>query len=410
MVGLTLEGGGAKGAYHIGAWKAFREMGIEFQGVTGTSAGALNGGLIIQDDFDEAWDLWYNITPQQVMTLDDDIYELLSDRKLDHSNIMSLIDEIRKTIKNSGIDNSPLYDMIHSMLREDEIRKSPMDFGFVTFSLTDRKPLELFKEDIPRGKMGDYLMASSYLPVFKERLLDGKLFLDGGFYNNLPANMLVRKGYREIYAVRLFSAGRIIKVKPEEADVHYIAPHRDLGGILDFKQTQSRRNLQLGYLDTLRMLKDLEGRQYYLTDFPDETTSLQMILRWPDEAKKKVCDILDLKPGKALNRLFIEEAIPELIHLAGMENKEGYRDLLLRILEAIAEGCDVDYLKIYSFKEWLDTITSCPVHQQKNEAGMMDSIIKISEGFFRPGREKKKEALLQFFINHRGWLNQMTLN
>jgi hypothetical protein len=135
-----------------------------------------------------------------------------------------------------------------------------------------------------------------------------------------------------------------------------------------------------------------------------------MILQWPDEAKKNICSILELKPGKALNRLFLEEAIPELMHFAGMEDKEGYRELLLRILEATAEACEVDYLKIYSFKEWLKTITTCPFHHQKNAAGMMESIIKISEGFFRPGREKKKEALLQFFINQRGWLNQMTSN
>ncbi len=50
MKGLVLEGGGTKGAYQIGAYKALRELGIEFQGVTGTSIGALNGAFIIQND------------------------------------------------------------------------------------------------------------------------------------------------------------------------------------------------------------------------------------------------------------------------------------------------------------------------------------------------------------------------
>ena len=43
MKGLVLEGGGTKGAYQIGAYKALRDLGIEFQGVAGTSIGALNG-------------------------------------------------------------------------------------------------------------------------------------------------------------------------------------------------------------------------------------------------------------------------------------------------------------------------------------------------------------------------------
>ena len=408
MLSLTLEGGGAKGAYHIGAWKAFREMGVDFQGVTGTSAGALNGGLIVQNDFEEAWYLWYHITPQQVMTLDDDIYEMLSDGKLDHNDILSLVEEIRKIIKNSGIDTSPLYQMIQTNLDEDRIRRSPLDFGFVTYSLTDRKPMELFKENVPKGKMGEYLMASSYLPIFKERKLDGKLFLDGSFYNNLPANMLVRKGYKEIYAVRLFSAGRIIRVKPEEATIHYIEPKRPLGGILDFNREHSRRNLQLGYLDTMRLLKGYRGTRYYLTNFPNEKESLAMMIRWPEEGKKEIVRVLGLKPGKALNRLFMEEAIPALAELAGLSEEESYQHLLLTLLEAAAESCEVDYLKLYTFEEWLHTIRTCPLESaNKNEANKLASWMKISESLFRPGREKKKEALLQLFRNNREWFTQV---
>ena len=43
---LALEGGGAKGAYQIGAWKALREAGVKIDAVAGTSVGALNGKLL----------------------------------------------------------------------------------------------------------------------------------------------------------------------------------------------------------------------------------------------------------------------------------------------------------------------------------------------------------------------------
>lgn len=52
--GLVLEGGGAKGAYQIGAWKALREAGVKIRGVAGTSVGALNGALICMGDMDRA--------------------------------------------------------------------------------------------------------------------------------------------------------------------------------------------------------------------------------------------------------------------------------------------------------------------------------------------------------------------
>ena len=50
--GLVLEGGGTKGAYQIGAYKAFKDVGIQVTGIAGTSLGALNGALIVQGDFD----------------------------------------------------------------------------------------------------------------------------------------------------------------------------------------------------------------------------------------------------------------------------------------------------------------------------------------------------------------------
>ena len=48
MKGLVLEGGGTKGAYQLGAYKALKELGMEFDGIVGTSIGALNAAFIIQ--------------------------------------------------------------------------------------------------------------------------------------------------------------------------------------------------------------------------------------------------------------------------------------------------------------------------------------------------------------------------
>lgn len=67
MYGLVLEGGGAKGAYHIGAYKAIMEEGIEIRGIAGTSVGALNGALIAQEDFEKAYNLWYNMSFSRVI-------------------------------------------------------------------------------------------------------------------------------------------------------------------------------------------------------------------------------------------------------------------------------------------------------------------------------------------------------
>ena len=49
--GIVLAGGGSRGAYEIGFWQAIRELGIDYQIVTGSSVGALNGAMMASGDF-----------------------------------------------------------------------------------------------------------------------------------------------------------------------------------------------------------------------------------------------------------------------------------------------------------------------------------------------------------------------
>ena len=51
---VVLSGGGAKGAYEIGVWKALRRLSINYDIVCGTSVGALNGVLMVQKDYFKA--------------------------------------------------------------------------------------------------------------------------------------------------------------------------------------------------------------------------------------------------------------------------------------------------------------------------------------------------------------------
>ena len=56
--GLVLAGGGTKGAYEVGVWKALKELNINITAIAGTSIGALNAALILQDDFEIFFHVW----------------------------------------------------------------------------------------------------------------------------------------------------------------------------------------------------------------------------------------------------------------------------------------------------------------------------------------------------------------
>ena len=63
---LVLSGGGGKGAYQIGVWKALRRLHVSIDIVTGTSVGALNGAYVVQKDYLKALLLWKNIDFSQI--------------------------------------------------------------------------------------------------------------------------------------------------------------------------------------------------------------------------------------------------------------------------------------------------------------------------------------------------------
>ena len=50
MLAVVLSGGGARGAYEAGVWKALKKLHIKYDIVTGTSIGANNGFMMVQKD------------------------------------------------------------------------------------------------------------------------------------------------------------------------------------------------------------------------------------------------------------------------------------------------------------------------------------------------------------------------
>ena len=113
--------------------------------------------------------------------------------------------------------------------------------------------------------MQDMLLASSYLPVFKNEKLHGKTYMDGGVTNVLPVNTLLEQGYEDLILIRIFGVGHEKRITiPKEVSVTEIAPRVNLGSILQFDGARSRRNMKIGYYDAMRVIYGLEGKIYYI--------------------------------------------------------------------------------------------------------------------------------------------------
>lgn len=375
MYGLVLEGGGARGAYHIGAYKAIMEEGIEIGGVSGTSVGALNGAMIVQGDFEKAYELWYNMSYSRIIDADDEEIEKLKNHKLSKDDIKIVMDKIKGVVNDKGLDITPLRELLDEVIDEEKIRSSEKDFGIVTISLTDLKPLEIYKEDIPEGLLCDYLIASAYLPVFKKGKIDGKKFLDGGIYDNLPIGLLQRKGYKDFIAVRTYGIGRLKKIKGQDIHVTYISPNEDLGKILEFDSQSSRRNLQLGYYDGLKTLRGLKGYNYYIQPKGDEDYFINLFLSLGEEKILKIGELLGIE-GVPYRRALFEFIIPKISKLVGTDKENDYEDIALRLLEKLADNYNTERFNIYSYDEFLNNVMEKHKVDHDPETGFLPKIIE----------------------------------
>jgi len=301
--GIVFDGGGARGAYQIGAWKALKEAGVRINAVAGTSVGALNGALVCMDDVEKAEDIWRRMTFSKVMDVDDAWMERLFRKEL---TIKEFLSESRKKIKEGGIDITPLRNLIHEMVDEEKIRRCGMTFCLLTFSVSDFKEMDLSLEDIPEGLLEDFLLASAYLIGFKNERLHGKKYIDGGVVNNVPLNSLVKRGYENIIEVRIYGPGRKPYVRMPDTGVKYeIAPTVKLGNIIEFSEKRSRQNLTIGYYDAQRVLYGLEGSIYYIEQLHNEEYFERLLGRMHFSERAEASLVLKMMPGFSDKELFM---------------------------------------------------------------------------------------------------------
>ncbi|NLN14082.1 MAG: patatin-like phospholipase family protein [Tissierellia bacterium] len=402
MIGLVLEGGGARGSYHMGVYKAILEEGIEINGITGTSIGGLNAAMIVQGDFDICCKLWENISYSMIVDLKEEEVDRLY--RLNFNNdIRTLIEKLKIIISEGGLDITPLRELIDRYIDEDRIRSSPMDFGLVTVNLTDRKVQELFKEDIPYGQLKDYLLATAYLPVFKHEKLGGKLYLDGAFYDNLPFRMLKNKGYDKLILVRTNALGLTRRIDRDDENIIIISPSDDIGGTYSFEPDICKRNMELGYYDALRVFRRLKGRRYYIMPKGDKDYYFNLLSNMDEGRIEDIRKLLHISDGKRGKRLLFEIIIPKLGSLLGLNKDFDYEDLLIALLDIKAEELGIERFKVYSFEELLGLVINTKPPVKPKVSGRLSPIEKIFERVDISYIFNKEETLLRvadiIFIN-----------
>lgn len=351
--GLVLSGGGTKGSFEIGVWKALNELNINVTAVAGTSVGALNSAIIAQGDYEWAYKFWINLSMDQVFNVN----KLITDKYVSEwssFNFNAFITAFKNFLFEGGIDITPLRENLRKYIDEDKVRRSPIRLGLVTVSLTEFKPMELMIEDIPEGQLIDYLLASAAFPAFKRHEIDGITYVDGGIYDNLPINLLASQGYKNLITVELPAPG--IKFKPKFKDLNliHIENSEHLGLFFDFAPDLMEKNIQLGYLDTMKKFDKLKGVKYYINLGTEEGVYTKF--------KNKLGSFLKSENGMKLPYLLGIDSVlskSELLReLVKYQNYTPYKynDLPLSLLEITASTLEIERLKVYTPGELIKEI------------------------------------------------------
>lgn len=355
--GFVLEGGGAKGAYQMGVCKAYLESGYVFHGAVGTSIGAINAAMLASNKLDKALELWENISYEDLF--EQEFVDVLKRENFATGNITTAL---KKLVTERGINKTKMKEFLSTYIDEDVVRSSGIEFGLVTLSLSERKPYEIFLEDIPEGKLIDYILASAKLPIFQPHTVDENRFVDGGFINNCPINMLLDAGYDEVIAIRTKGFG-LFRRYDKNANVVIIESRDSLGHFLDFSADTTRKNIKKGYCDGLRVLQGLKGESYYLKDVDiSEVTAKLFAISEDDLANISDFD-LEIFERK---RVLFERLIPEIAEYLRLSKDFTYDQLVISMFEFVALRKEIDRFEVYNFAEFRKLIKDTPTPKSTN--------------------------------------------
>ena len=373
---LVLCGGGSLGSYEMGAWKALREVGERFSYVAGTSIGAFIGAFVALDEFDKCQRLWDQVDIDDVMK---DGFSLSANffneaRKVQTSKILAFA---KSYISHRGADIQPFREMMDREIDYAKISACKTPIDIVVTSYPSLKEVDVTLNGLPPDEIREALLATSACyPLFPVHSYNGKKWVDGGFTNNLPIDLAVKRGASEIVAICLPAIPKI----PQNYEltrlpnVTLIAPNRDIGTIMDFTRKRLDENMALGYLDARKALKLNKGYDYY---FVVKQSEKDIADRFARQLFKKdpysfeaITTALGLDPGK-------------------QHHATAY---LMKTAEMAAKALGIDPLKEYTLRE-MDYL----IHGR-----LEDEVSPQDEGNFFTYRRLSEKMMKRFLLTCYG--------
>ncbi len=235
-IGLVLGGGGGKGAYQIGVWKALKEYKIDkyITYISATSIGSLNTLLFLTGDLDRAMNIWSNVSKDIALTKMS-LKSVISKKSLfSREGFIKLAND---NVDFEKVSNSFVKSFVVATPVSKKMENAPS-----VFCLNGRSKEEIL----------NIVLASSAIPVVFEPVnINGVLYRDGYMVDNNPVRVLKEKGCKLIFVVPLKEYSIAYECADDKTTIiDFVSSYNDYGiidGTLDFVGDRAKMRMEHGY-------------------------------------------------------------------------------------------------------------------------------------------------------------------
>lgn len=278
---LVLGGGGSRGAYEAGVWKALRELDIQIDMVVGASIGALNAVMIAQDDYENTEKLWREIELASLFKIDMEKAKQFN-IEIEDAPVGEVLEAAKNFFDKDGAAGDNILKLLEEYAPVEKLEKANIPFGIAVTEFPSFQPLQFFDHEMNKEDWHKYLLASSAtFPFARPVEIKGKKFIDGGFTDNLPVRMVLGKGIDRIIAVNLNAYGKVNHEAQnkarEEAEYILISTNIPLGSFLAFGEEIAERRMQLGYYDAKKRFGLVDGIDYCFEKDSFEASQIELV-------------------------------------------------------------------------------------------------------------------------------------
>lgn len=296
-IGLVLAGGGGKGAYELGVWKALDELKLTkyITVFSGASIGAFNSILFAMDDMKKAEELWEEVTMDKLAPISK--IELIKrgiGLYIGGKNIQLARKILNDKLEHGAIKNDGAVEVIEKYLDFNKIKENNKICYASCTKLSDfsAKYFKINDFDEETGKK--IVLASASLPLIYDCTeVLGEKYIDGGVSDNIPIQPVYEENCNIIIVVLLSKEVQIDRTLYPNSKLIVISPQNlienTINGTLNLDTDAKRLRIIEGYNDTINKLGPIKELFEYINKKEEAKKNpiLYKIYNWLKSFKNK---------------------------------------------------------------------------------------------------------------------------